>query len=65
MYKTYEDLPLTLNAEDVADVLNLSRSKAYELLHCTNFPSIRVGKRLIVPRDKFLAWLDAQTRRGQ
>jgi hypothetical protein len=25
-----------------------------------DFPTLRIGKRMIAPRDKFLAWLDQQ-----
>lgn len=32
-YKSYEDLPLFLNAETVSKVLGIAPSSAYELLH--------------------------------
>ena len=42
-YKTYDDLPLFLNAETVADVLGVSISSAYELMHEPGFPTLKVG----------------------
>ena len=48
--KNYDDLPLFLNAEKLAKVLGVSISSAYELMHEKDFPSVRIGKRFIVPR---------------
>lgn len=60
-YKTYEELPLFLNAETVANVLGIAMSSAYELMKEQGFPSLRVGNRLIVPKEKFMAWVEQQT----
>ena len=60
-YKNYDDLPLTLDAYDLQVALRISRASIYRLLHDPQFPSIRVGGRLLVPRDKFLSWLERQT----
>ena len=60
-YKTYEELPLVLNAETVANVLGIAMSSAYELMKEQGFPSLRVGNRLIVPKEKFIAWVEQQT----
>ena len=49
-YKSYDDLPLFLNAETVAKVLGVSISSAYELMHEPGFPVLKVGSRLVVPR---------------
>ena len=59
-YYSLDQLPLSLNADDIAEVLNISRGNAYTLLHREDFPTLRIGKRMIAPRDKFLAWLDQQ-----
>ena len=55
---SYDQLPLILNAEDVAKILGISKSAVYGLFHMSGFPTLRVGKRMLVPRDKFIAWLD-------
>ena len=52
-----------LNADKIAKYLEISRAGAYELMHSEGFPLIRIGKRMIVPRDKFLEWVDNQTAR--
>lgn len=53
VYTAYEDLPLFLNAETVAKLLGISISSSYELMHEKGFPSLRIGSRLIVPKEKF------------
>ena len=58
-----EQLPCMLNAKDVESYMRISRAGAYELMHSEGFPLIRIGKRMIVPRDKFLEWVDNQTAR--
>ena len=45
VYKSYDDLPLFLNARMVAQVLGVSISTAYELLNDPGFPTLRVGSR--------------------
>ena len=62
-YSSYDQLPLSLRAEDVAAVLNISRANAYTLMHSKGFPTIFIGKRMLVPKDKFLAWMDEQTQK--
>ena len=60
-YKSYDDLPLMLSVPDVAVVLGISRAGAYELAHSQDFPAIHIGTRIVVPKDKFLLWIDAKT----
>ena len=59
-YTSLDQLPLSLNANDIAEVLNISRGNAYTLLHREDFPTIHIGKRMIVPRDRFFEWMDRQ-----
>ena len=61
VYTAYEDLPLFLNAETVAKLLGISISSSYELMHEKGFPSLRIGSRLIVPKEKFHAWVEEKT----
>ena len=60
-YKSYKDLPLFLNAEIVSKVLGIAPSSAYELLHEKDFPSLRIGNRIVVPKEPFIQWVDAYT----
>ena len=59
-YTSYNQLPLSLNANDIAAVLGISRANAYTLIRAKGFPTIFIGKRMIVPRDKFIEWMDLQ-----
>ena len=60
-YKSYQDLPLTLTAPEVSEVLGISRAAAYGLVRSKGFPHLKGGTRILVPRDKFLIWIDEQT----
>ena len=60
-YTSYTELPLFLNAETVAKVLGVSISSGYELMHEAGFPALRVGNRLMVPKEKFIRWVDERT----
>ena len=60
-YTSLDQLPITLRADELAAVLGISRASAYTLMRSKGFPTIYVGKRrMIVMRDKFIAWLDEQ-----
>ena len=59
-HPSYDQLPLALCADDVAAVLGISRANAYTLMHSKDFPTITIGKRMIVPKDKLLAWMEEQ-----
>lgn len=60
-YKNYDDLPLFLNATMVAKVLGVSPSSGYELMHEKDFPVLRIGNRIVVPKEKFMEWVEQHT----
>ena len=59
-YHSYDELPLFLNAELAAKVLGVSISSAYELMHETGFPALRIGNRIVVPKEKFRRWVETR-----
>ena len=59
--KNFDELPLFLNAQLVSRTLGISPSSAYELLHEDGFPSLRIGSRLVVPKEQFRLWVERQT----
>lgn len=61
IYKSYDELPLFLNSELVAKVLGVSPSSGYELMHQPDFPVLRVGSRMVVPKEKFIQWVEEHT----
>lgn len=60
-YKNYDELLLMLNVVQVAAVLGISRAGAYELVHSEGFPALKIGSRIVVPKDKLREWIDANT----
>ena len=64
IYKNYDELPLFLNAATVAKVLGIAPSSSYELMHEKNFPTLRIGSRMVVPKDKFIEWVVQHTKGG-
>lgn len=60
--RSIDDYPDILRAEDIAEILRISRQSAYELLNSDGFPTLKVGKkRIMVPKEKFVAWIDLNT----
>ena len=59
-FTSIDQRPITLSAEQVAQVLGISRAGAYTLMHSKDFPTIQIGKRMVVPKDKLLAWMEKQ-----
>ena len=57
-YKSYDELPLMLSVPEIAIVLGISRAAAYELARSKDFPSLRIGTRIVVPKDKFISWIN-------
>lgn len=54
--KRFDDLPMCMLVKDVSAVMGISAPKAYELVHSEGFPSIQVGRKIVIPRDRFLKW---------
>ena len=59
-YTSFEQLPLFLTAEDLAKLLNISRGGAYSLMHSGGFPTMRIGKKMMVSKDKLMEWIAKQ-----
>lgn len=55
---SYDQLPVALKANQVAAVLGISRAGAYNLMRSEGFPTLFIGKRMIVPKDKLIDWMD-------
>lgn len=63
-FKSYDELPLFLNAETVAKALGVSPSTGYELMREPSFPALHIGNRIVVPKEKFIQWVDANSNGG-
>ena len=53
-----------MNAETVAKVLGVSPSSGYELMHEPDFPVLKVGSRMVVPKEKFVKWVSRHIQGG-
>ena len=56
-FKCYEDQPLMLSVPEVAAVLGISRAGAYELARSEGFPALRIGTRIVIPKDELREWI--------
>ena len=65
IYKNYDELPLFLNSDTVAKTLGVAPSSAYELMHEKDFPTLRIGNRMVVPKEKFIQWVEEHTKGGE
>lgn len=60
-YKSYDELPLTLSVQEIAIVLGISKTSAYELVRSKGFPILKIGSRFVVPKEKFREWVEQNT----
>lgn len=60
-YKSYDELQLMLSVREIAKVLGISKTSAYELVRTKGFPVLKIGSRLVVPKEKFREWVEQNT----
>ena len=56
-FKSYEELPLMLSVPEMAAALGISRAGAYELARSESFPALRIGTRIVIPKDELREWI--------
>ena len=57
-FKSYEELPMMLSVLEMAAALGISRAGAYELARTEGFPALKIGTRIVIPKDKLKEWVD-------
>ncbi len=57
----FENMPDVMDAKQLATVLHLSKSGAYNLLNDTDFPTLKIGGRKMVMKQDLIAWLKQHT----
>ena len=60
-FKSFDDRPLTLTVMEVAEALRISRAGAYDLVRTEGFPALRIGSRIVIPKEKFIEWMNENT----
>ncbi len=59
------DTRTTLTVDQMADELQISRPKAYELIHAVDGPPVlRIGRCVRVPVDGLQDWIQRQSAKG-
>lgn len=61
VYNSYDELPLMLSVREIAKVLGISKTSAYDLVRSKGFPVLKIGSRLVVPKEKFREWVEQNT----
>jgi len=58
--KDFTNYPLMLNVKDIVEIFGISRDKAYDLVNSKGFPTVKIGKRIVVPKEHLLKWIKDQ-----
>ena len=64
VFTSYDELPLLLNVKQLAELLGVSDSSVYELIQEDDFPSLRIGTRIVIPMEELRKWITAHTKGG-
>ena len=64
IYKSFDELPMMISVSQVSKVLGISRTRSYELVNEKGFPKIKIGTRIVVPKDEFELWIQKQIKKG-
>ena len=59
-FTSSDQLPVSLSVAHVAEYLGISKTTAYALFRSQAFPSLRVNRRYLIPKDRFLNWINEQ-----
>ena len=62
VFTSYDELPLLLNVKQLAELLGVSDSSVYELIQEDDYPSLRIGKRIVIPKEELRKWISAHTK---
>ena len=62
--KNYDELPMFINAATLAQLFGVSRASAYELMSEKDFPSFRIGKRILVTKENLVEWIENRSKKG-
>ena len=64
LIKNYDELPMFINATLLAQLFGVSRASAYELMSERDFPSFRIGKRILVTKENLVEWIEGHSKKG-
>ena len=52
-----EEIPFMMTVQELSNVMRINKTKAYQLVKIEGFPSVTLGKRILIPRENFLHWI--------
>ncbi len=55
-----QDEKLTMSIPEAAALLGCSRNHAYKMVHEGVIPTIKIGRKLVVPKERFLKWVNGE-----
>ena len=58
---SFDDLPLTLRAEELMPILGVGRNTAYELVRSGQIKSTRIGKQIRVSKESLRLFLEGSS----
>ena len=64
IYRSFDELPAVLTAVELAAFLGISQSGAYNLMHSEGFPTLVVGRRMMVQKEKLRMWCEEHNDTG-
>lgn len=51
---------MVYSIQEVADILGISKSYAYELARNGTFPVLELGRKRVIPKKKFYKWINGE-----
>lgn len=55
---SYDELPLVLEPKDIQEILGISRTTAYKLVHEKGFPAFKSGNRIKISKEALFKWME-------
>ncbi len=55
---------ITISVTELSMMMGISLPKAYELVKRPGFPSVRMGTRILIPKNAFEEWLNEEAKKS-
>lgn len=56
-YVNFDQMPMVLSIDDIADTLAIGKNKAYNLVNSGQIRALRLGNHYRIPREAFIAFI--------
>lgn len=63
MIENNENDKIVYSIKDVQRILGLGKNNVYKLLKLPTFPTIKIGKRYLIPKKEFEEWVSKSIRK--